>query len=97
MKDTETSVDNLKLVCEHCEFIYKSSDHSVLVRIGEIDTLLANAHTSGKLSLRLPLGRHLLPAMKALRYQDSLWFLDLSSSKLNDILFQVFCCIVESR
>ena len=61
----------------------------VSVRIGEVDTLLTNAHTSGTLSLGLPLGAFLLPVVKALRYQDSLWDLDLSSTKLDDHIFQV--------
>ena len=59
------------------------------VRLGEIDSLLTNAHTGGKLSLRQPLGSLLLPVVKALRYQESLWDLDLSCTKLDDHLFQV--------
>lgn len=64
------------------------------MRIGELDSLLASAHNSGKLSLGLPLGQHLLPAVKALRYQDSLWNLDLSASKMDDLLFQVFFVMI---
>lgn len=51
--------------------------------------MLTNAHTAGKLSLSLPLGSFLLPVVKALRYQESLWDLDLSLSKLDDHVFQV--------
>jgi hypothetical protein len=77
---------------------FQSMNHSVYLiikliflsaRIGEVDSLLTNAHTGGKLSLRLPLGSLLLPVVKALRYQESLWDLDLSYAKLDDHLFQV--------
>lgn len=51
--------------------------------------MLTNAQTGGKLSLNLPLGHSLLPVVKALRYQESLWDLDLSSSKLDDHVLQV--------
>lgn len=61
----------------------------VTVRLTEVDSLLTNAHTSGTLAIGLPLGSFLLPVVKALRYQESLWDLDLSSSKLDDHLFQV--------
>lgn len=88
-----TCVVNLKLVG-----FFQSINHSVYLiirliflsaRIGEVDSLLTNAHTGGKLSLRLPLGSLLLPVVKALRYQESLWDLDLSYAKLDDHLFQV--------
>ncbi|EFX69074.1 hypothetical protein DAPPUDRAFT_62661, partial [Daphnia pulex] len=62
-----------------------------IARIGEVDSLLTNAHTGGKLSLRLALGSLLLPVVKALRYQESLWDLDLSYAKLDDHLFQSLC------
>lgn len=61
-----------------------------IARLSEVDSLLTNAHTSGKFSLDLPLGQSLLPVVKALRYQESLWDLDLSSTKLDDHIFQVF-------
>lgn len=59
------------------------------MRLADVDTLLTNAHTSGKLAFDLPLGSYILPAIKALRYQESLWDLDLSATKLDDQLFQV--------
>lgn len=63
------------------------------MRLGEVDSLLTNSHTSGKLSLGLPLGNYILPVLKALRYQESLWDLDLSSTMLDDNLFQVLANI----
>lgn len=65
----------------------------ISVRLGEVDSLLTNSHTSGKLSLGLPLGSYILPVLKALRYQESLWDLDLSSTMLDDNLFQVLANI----
>ncbi|XP_057368859.1 tonsoku-like protein [Daphnia carinata] len=62
-----------------------------VVRLGEVDSVLTNAQTGGKLSLNLPLGPSLLPVVKALRYQESLWDLDLSSSKLDDHVLQSLC------
>lgn len=61
----------------------------MLARLGEVDSLLTNAHTSGKLSIGLPLGTYILPVVKALRYQESLWDLDLSGTKMDDHHFQV--------
>lgn len=60
-------------------------------RLGEVESLLTNAHTSGKLVVGLPLGNFILPVVKALRYQESLWDLDLSVTKMDDHIFQSLC------
>jgi len=64
------------------------------VRIGQVETALTDAHMSGVLSLTLALGTaHLSPVVRAIRYQQNLWELNLSSTKMDDMVFKV-CAIL---
>ena len=53
-------------------------------------SILTQVHASGKLFIHLSLGSvYLLPVVKAMRYQQNLWDVNLSSTKMNDVVLKV--------
>ena len=73
-----------------CASVYKVWCLMFTVRIGQVETALTDAHMSGVLSLTLALGTaHLSPVVRAIRYQQNLWELNLPSTKMDDTVFKV--------
>ncbi len=60
------------------------------MRFAQVEAALTDGHTSGALTLTLPLaGARLTPVVRALRQQSNLWHLQLSSTKMDDAVFKV--------